>query len=87
MPTDDSGPTRAIVHRNLLLIRAADEAQMDAFLGRASVRALLVNRPEPDCALFPRGALAAVRKRLEDMETPFVVGEPAGGLGRGEATR
>ncbi len=75
MSVSESTPRRAVVHRNLLLIRTADGEQMESFLGRATVRTLLVRRVAPDVALFPRSAMTTVRRRLEDMETPFVLSE------------
>ncbi len=66
---------QAVVHRNLVLVRTVDEEQMDSLLARAAVRTLLVRRVSPEAALFPRNALASLRRRLDEMGSPLVIGE------------
>ncbi len=75
MVKKDSAPPRARIHVNLVLLRTADEEQMDAVLRRASVKTLLVRRVAPNVALFPRSSLTTLRRRLDDMETPILMDE------------
>lgn len=61
----------AVIHANLCLFEAADEAQLDAVLERADVRNRAVQRVGPATLVLPRGALPALRKRLAELGAPF----------------
>ena len=55
------------VHRNMVMVRMADAAQLEKLLSRASIRSRVIYRLDQRTILVSRSALPAVRKRIAEL--------------------